>query len=63
MTRVQIGWLTEAIEDEDDLASLINNARPWGISVDALSDYTAESEIHHSHGPVLKPIPVYVDWP
>jgi hypothetical protein len=60
---VQIGWLTEAIEDEGDLEDFMAHAdddAPW---LSALSEYDGAEDIHHSHGPICKPIPVYIPWP
>lgn len=64
---LQIGWLTEAIEDDGDFEDFMAVFRPgsFGPTVDPLEDYDGTEEIHHSHGPVTKPIPVFIArvWP
>jgi hypothetical protein len=61
---IHIGWITDAIQDEDDLENFMAHQRnDVSLLVDPLDEYTGEEEIHHSHGPVTKPIPVYIPQP
>jgi hypothetical protein len=63
--RYQIGWLSDAIQDEGDIEDLLSDKayQDFGPDVSALLDYKADTEIHHAGGPVTRPIPVFIEWP
>ena len=58
---VQIGWLTEAIDGEGDLEDyLAGLTNGFGPDLSPLDEYDGTEHIEHSHGPITRPIPVYV---
>jgi hypothetical protein len=59
---VQIGWLAEAIEDDGDLEDFMAMRDAEATDIDALGEYDGTEDIHHSHGPIMKPFPVYIPW-
>lgn len=61
LKRVQIGWLSEALIDDDDLGEFIEDPS-GGFGIEPMSTYKGDERINHSHGPISKPIPVYIDW-
>lgn len=43
MAKIQIGWLSEAIEDEDDLYDCLASSEIFGPEVAPVSDYNADT--------------------
>jgi hypothetical protein len=57
---IQIAWLTVAPEDLDEA---LERGIDIAMDVEPLDSYCVGQEIHHSHGPVAEPIPVYIKAP
>ena len=54
---------TDPVGNDEELEVFMAHLDSWGSTVDPLGEYDGTETIKHSHGPITKPIPVYIIRP